>query len=277
MRAGDSIRITNLSTEDFLISKIDSIKQTDTHIRFAIDNLSHIGGIKDGNFCEIEFYNFSLAPGEPDLDAYVKKTGDTMTGKLEINSDVSAGLIVKGGDTTSNSAFYVQDSLGQTQFRVRNNGQVQAGTSESSAFIAEDDHDLITKKYLDQMAVTVNRPPGRPFRFSTMGLGGGGFNYTISGGEHRMTLNKTDAEGVVWMYDSPGQDTNTGKYNNTAFTIRYWQPGSTTWKMRFTGFINRIDWHSNDAYFWIAAGYSKEGLAKLANNTVYYITIGGIL
>ena len=89
MRAGDSIRITDTTTEHFLIAKIDSIKQTDEHIRFSIDNLSHIGGIESGNFCEIEFYNFSLTPDEPDLDAYVKKTGDTMTGSLEIDKNLT--------------------------------------------------------------------------------------------------------------------------------------------------------------------------------------------
>ena len=92
-----------------------------------------------------------------------------------------------------------------------------------------------------------------------------------------MRLNKTDADGIVWMYDSPGETINTNLTYSTAFTIRFWDESSNIWKIRFTGFITRIEWNNNDAYFHIPLDASKDGLAKMANNTKYYITVGGIL
>ena len=79
------------------------------------------------------------------------------------------------------------------------------------------------------------------------------------------------------MYDSPIATANSGLKYSTAFTIRYWDGSSKTWKIRFTGFITRIDWNANDAYCHIHDEVSKDGIAKLANNTKYYITVGGIL
>ena len=80
---------------------------------------------------------------------YVKKAGDTMTGKLHIKSNTFDALIVQGSETHANSIFYVQDGQAKTKFRVRGNGQVQAGLTADGAFMAEEDHDLTTKKYVD--------------------------------------------------------------------------------------------------------------------------------
>ena len=142
------------------------------------------------------------------------------------------------------------------------------------------DDDAATKEYVDQAiaSAVIGAPPGRPFRFSsTDSLGAGGFHYSTKNGVVRMRLNKTDADGIVWMYDSPIATSNSGLKYSTAFTIRYWDGSSKTWKIRFTGFIDRIDWNANDAYCHIRDEVSKDGIAKLANNTKYYITIGGIL
>ena len=142
------------------------------------------------------------------------------------------------------------------------------------------DDDAATKEYVDQAiaSAVIGAPPGRPFRFSsTDSLGAGGFHYSTKNGVVRMRLNKTDADGIVWMYDSPIATANGGLKYSTAFTIRYWDGSSKTWKIRFTGFITRIDWNANDAYCHIHDEVSKDGIAKLANNTKYYITVGGIL
>ena len=142
------------------------------------------------------------------------------------------------------------------------------------------DDDAATKEYVDQAiaSAVIGAPPGRPFRFSsTDSLGAGGFHYSTKNGVVRMRLNKTDADGVVWMYDSPIATVNSGLAHSTAYTIRYWDGSSKTWKLRFTGFIDRIDWNLNDAYFHIREESSKDGIAKLANNTKYYVTVGGIL
>ena len=115
VRAGDSVRITDTRTEHFLIAKIDSIKQTDQHIRFAIDNLSHIGGIEDGSFCQIEFYNFDLTPEPPDLDAYVKKTGDVITGSLKLDPSSTSNPLTVNANDEGDSRSVVVNVRGQTR------------------------------------------------------------------------------------------------------------------------------------------------------------------
>ena len=121
-----------------------------------------------------------------------------------------------------------------------------------------------------------NKPPGLPFRFSSIdSIGTGGFSYTESGGNKRMRLNMTDADGFLWMDNSPERDTNTSNDYSTAYTIRWWDESSKSWKMKMTGFITRIDWHKNDAYFYIPLHYGKDGV-DFTNNQKYYITIGGL-
>ena len=88
VRIGDSISITDKSTGHFIVAEIDVIQQVGEHIRFTIDTVSHSGGIIDGNKCSVEFYDFSLTPGGPELDNYVKKAGDNMTGTLESTSPI---------------------------------------------------------------------------------------------------------------------------------------------------------------------------------------------
>ena len=162
VRAGDSIRITDTRTEHFLISKIDSIKQTDTHIRFSIDNLSHIGGIENGSFCEIEFYNFSLTPDEPDLDAYVKKTGDTMTGKLTLEKPLwirpkdsptggwgnNSMLIVNQQGAATDSIVRIKQN-GKDRLKVTLTARPALNNKIVKVAKPEDDTDGANKAYVD--------------------------------------------------------------------------------------------------------------------------------
>ena len=88
--------------------------------------------------------------GTVDFDQYVRKAGDTMTGALNIEVGNSTGLFVKSNLKTSNSIFYVRNGDDLTQFRVTADGKVQAGNQATTAFMATDPHDVITKKYADQ-------------------------------------------------------------------------------------------------------------------------------
>ena len=96
----------------------------------------------------------------------IRKSGDIMTGKLEIKSNTFDALIDKGNGTNSNSIFYVQDGQTKTKFRVRGNGQVQAGVTADSAFMATEDHDLTTKKYVDdEIKKFISGAYGAPYKY----------------------------------------------------------------------------------------------------------------
>ena len=88
--------------------------------------------------------------GTIDFDQYIRKTGDTMTGTLNVDVGNSTALFVRSNLTSSNSIFYVRNGDNTTQFRVTADGKVQAGNQATTAFMATDPHDVITKKYADQ-------------------------------------------------------------------------------------------------------------------------------
>ena len=88
--------------------------------------------------------------GTVDFDQYVRKAGDTMTGTLNVDVGNSTALFVRSNLTSSNSIFYVRNGDNTTQFRVTADGKVQAGNQATTAFMATDPHDVITKKYADQ-------------------------------------------------------------------------------------------------------------------------------
>jgi hypothetical protein len=63
----------------------------------------------------------------------------------------TSNFAIFGGDGTGpvQTLFYVRDSSGNTVFRAKNDGKVQAGAGSSSALMATEDNDLTTKKFVD--------------------------------------------------------------------------------------------------------------------------------
>lgn len=62
------------------------------------------------------------------------------------------------GSTYTTAIFYVEgdrNGTPSTKFRVRANGKVQAGHDAAEAFIATEDHDLTTKKFVDAEIATL--------------------------------------------------------------------------------------------------------------------------
>ena len=91
---------------------------------------------------------FKLASADP--TDYVRKTGDRMSGRLQITAENTGdALIVKGNTEGNTSIFYVRNARDRTQFRVTGEGKVQAGEA-SSPFLASAKNDLTTKAYVDQ-------------------------------------------------------------------------------------------------------------------------------
>ena len=92
-------------------------------------------------------------------EQYVNRDGDEMSAGLKVKYKADEGSMGLGVVRTSYSdtdyesrvqasIIYAQND-GNTKFRVTNKGQVQAGHDSSQAFIAEQDNDLTTKKYVD--------------------------------------------------------------------------------------------------------------------------------
>ena len=144
VQVGQLIDVFNDSNSDYLVARITA-KEGTSVITLTVDVLQSIG--KATGVARIKV--FTLNEDVDDLANYVRKTGDTMTGTLKVESTVPLALYVKGNTSSGNSVFYVQDGGGETKFRVRGNGEVQAGTDANHAFMASESHDVVTKKYLD--------------------------------------------------------------------------------------------------------------------------------
>ena len=97
---------------------------------------------------------------------FVNKAGATMTGRLNVEVGKSTALYLKSGLTNTSSIFYVRNATDKTQFRVTGTGQVQAGDSSDTAFMAAQGNDVVTKKYLDETLAAVGVSPyGVPYKY----------------------------------------------------------------------------------------------------------------
>ena len=159
VRIGDSINITDKATGHFIVAEIDAIQQVGEHIRFTIDTVSHSGGIIADNKCAVEFYNFELTPNGPDLENYVKKAGDTMTGALEFFTESGVGYGVKIG----------RRSNGGPNLALHSDGRIDCYAPSFGS------QHLVTKKYVDEKIQqeedeTNARLFGSPYRFRSHGV-----------------------------------------------------------------------------------------------------------
>ena len=271
---GQLVDIFNDDNDDYFVGTITAIDNGTSVVTLDVDKVQAKG--KATGKARIKV--FTLNNEIDELTNYVRKTGDTMTGKLEINSTVPAGLIVKGNTDSDNSVFYVQDSSSQTKFRVRGNGQVQAGLDASRAFIASEDHDIITKKYLDDALAAFSglepAPAQLAWKFddsdSTSGPAEGYFKRDKSGiwRFSFKTYNGIDlGYNLVNIADPHSRDTD--------MTVWYKKEGKS-WRMKAHYHIRKWRWNYTSGgvtHFEMhqAAGY---GTAP-SNGTIYYVKLGG--
>ena len=142
---GQLVDIFNDDNDDYFVGTITAIDNGTSVVTLDVDKVQAKGSATGKARIKV----FTLNNEIDELTNYVRKTGDTMTGTLKVESTVPLALFVKGNTSAGNSVFYVQDGAGETKFRVRGNGEVQAGTDANHAFMASEDHDVVTKKYLD--------------------------------------------------------------------------------------------------------------------------------
>jgi len=156
----------------------------------------HSEGTQNGNARVKLFEMASANPAD-----YVKKAGDTMTGRLFVDvsaKDKSDGLATIGAKSGEYSSLVCQNSSKVTQFRVKNNGQVQAGTDASNAFMAIADNDVVTKKYLNASGGGI---PGSPYVFTNKGKNDLAPGEMMKEG-NAVHVSITDANGVTHYPDN---------------------------------------------------------------------------
>ena len=190
---------------------------------------------------------FELASANP--ADYVKKTGDTMTGELKVINET------------------------ETIFRVKSNGQVQAGDGAATAFMATEDNDVVTKKYADLLA---NGPAKLAWRWlgnkssSATPDDGGFYN---NGGYLRFSF-KTDNNVDLGLNPFPDTSFLTASYGPIG-TIWHYDKSVNKWQLMRQLRIDGFRWNYKDHIEYKLSSSHGRSFDELIIGEPYYITIGG--
>ena len=140
-------------------------------------------------------------------------------------------------------------------------------------------HHAATKAYVDANSGGNSgvpaRPPGLKFMVMIQDALPGYFNWWVrsSTNQQHLELNTTDRDGIVWGADIPREDV---RYSDDIpFTV--WEVVGGGWKMRVTGTINRIDFHTDHTLCYVSSHTALNGGNFVDNSGPYYITIAGII
>ena len=145
---GQQIDVFNESNSDFMVAEITAKEGTNV-ITLTVDVLQSKGNATGAARIKV----FTLNDEVGDLTNYVRKTGDTMSGELTIDSGKELALYIKGNADSNATLFYARGLADTTLFRINCNGQVQAGNDAANAFMATSDNDVTTKKWVESNTV----------------------------------------------------------------------------------------------------------------------------
>jgi len=208
------------------------------------------------------------------VDGLVSKTGDTMTGRLRIqseSSDASPAFRVEPQNTGSASSdiVHVKDKTGNIIFYVNGTGAVGANTSYTPSL----NQHLTPKKYVDDAVTAAVNPkiyPGLRFKFgnSTTAVPLQKFNYYNDGGL-RLRLS-THCLDYKWL--DGGLTVDYSFSEGHRFSI-YEQLEDGNLKVIRTGTYNRIDYHTNDCLMRVS---SHQTNGSFNTNSIYHLTISGL-
>ena len=251
------IEIRNTDGSGFGLYKISQFTDEGIKVRLNVVMVSSSGTPNENAKIKI----FRMAEADP--NDYVMKAGDTMKGELKIVNDDSGGALYLYGNTGTGTVFYVRarGNADKTIFRVTGDGRVQAGHTDKTAFMAELDHDLVTKKYLREKHI-----PGSPYVFTEKQKGSlsagemmaeegtGVFHCSITdanGVQHISNSEKTDYSGcwyVLRIYDKNGKKVwaHTGTKVYAIGTSGYIAWAKTSWLLQ--GILNPGE------TYWVADG-----------------------
>ena len=219
-------------------------------------------------------------------DDYLQKSGGKMTGRLEIEGNLSNQFRLKTTMSTgsSMSCFTVMNANNYDILRVTGHGHVKAGQSLTSPFMATEADDVVTKKYFDDnvsQQVRTSNPPGMPFRYYD-----GDYNILYAGqfsmkNDGQVTFHRENADGQIWCHVT--SDWGDAATNNQLCTI-YDVDSSGRWYpiVRKEFMKTRIGYNygtstSTNRVVELKNIYNKGGKrSDLVNGRKYYIVVSGL-
>ena len=269
---GQLIDVFNEDNDNYMVGRITAIEGT-TVKTFSVDVLSSKGSAS-GN-ARIKVFSLSETG---DVTNYVRKTGDTMTGQLQIRPETatSTGLVVYAGKDLlpedDNVIFAVTNSQGASILEVHNHGRIKAGGREIN-YEMINDKDLVTKKYVDSLA---NGPAKLAWRWlgnkssSATPDDGGFYN---NGGYLRFSF-KTDNSVDLGLNPFPDTSFLTSSYGPIG-TIWHYDKSVNKWQLMRQLRIDGFRWNYKDHIEYKLSSSHGRSFDELIIEQPYYITIGG--
>ena len=222
--------------------------------------------------------------GAADPTDFVRKSGSTMTGALNISVKDGNAAFFRSGTKQGTSVFYVRNGNDTTLFRVKGDGGVQAGADQDNPFIAGQANDITTKKYVDD---AINAALATPARLEwkvfinldgtpqqgLAYLNGASIGDTTVIRLHRHAINASlpingHSSGLTMYKYSPSPKL----YH--AVVISAWHPHSGGWQWKGTAEIDEIKLFAD--YIEIKLGSRKYSNMNFGNTTNYRFTVGGL-
>ena len=212
---------------------------------------------------------FELAGADPaDL---VRKTGDTMSGALEIKRPTDA-------EDGSNVAFAVKvgSSGSTTALVVNTDGSVSAGSSATNAFMASNYDNVITKKYLDtrhgpaSMAWKVNKNSTTPPIPKTCSI-----NANTIGAATSIKLN-TQPDNRGWAFEQSNSvwyEHKGSTSTNSSMTLTVWRYYALEFQWIGTADVQKIQQSGRTITVTINHCF---GNTELSDQSQYYFAVGGL-
>ena len=232
---------------------------------------------------------FKLASADP--TDYVRKTGDRMSGRLQITAENTGdALIVKGNTEGNTSIFYVRNARDRTQFRVTGEGKVQAGEA-SSPFLASAKNDLTTKAYVDQAVhEALTRELTAPanlewYVYTNTAAKPSAGKAHVSGtsmlNSNTIILSLRPNNSAYEFQAGPISGTtmynNQGNYRSVVLSVWYFREfnGGGEWKWKGTCDVDRVKLY--DTYIYIVMGPSnyRTGNGDFSSELRYRFTLSG--
>ena len=225
---------------------------------------------------------FSLSGADP--TEFVRKTGSTMSGALNVIVESGNAAYIKSGSTDTASVFYVRNGDSKTLFRVKGTGNVQAGPDEDNPFIATDANDVTTKKFVDD---AINAALTAPARFEwkvfvnldgtpqqgLAYLNGASMSDTTVIRVHKQALNasvpiKGHSAGLTMFKYSPSPKL----YYSTILSA--WSYSSSGWQWKGTAEVEEVKLFAD--YIQIKLGSHRWANMNFSNTGDYRFTVGGL-
>ena len=258
---------------------------------------NHTLGVKVTSFkgkargrCRIKIFSpGGLDPNE--LDSYVRKAGDDMTGPLHIKADTSdsnPAFLLEPDNTSSSYSdiMQVRNNEGTLLFYVTNGGTVSSGGS--SGYKPSADHHLATKKYVDdqdlifkparygwKVSKNTDKTPMQGYVSCSKGRidGGASFRFSLksmTGGLNMLKYSPTGGATAKEIYRYSGSS---GAMTAMTLTCWVYQSGGTQmWKG--TGEVREI--LLKEEYLQVTLNsHTDNNGADFDSSSIYHFTIGG--